>query len=180
MRQSRSASLDSSFARVFLPSFAQLWGFAKNLRRIGGKNISCARRKKTKKTSENAAALCAFAPLSEKYPRQKTLFVQSPISGALSRRNDGTGQVPLTRRRALSSLMPWTHNSLHNLCLQANIRFATYVRVSRFFSGRRLLMVRRLSSFDLFPLQKPFRDRSTTYRFLRSDVLSAANRSWDR
>jgi len=122
----RSASLDSSFARVFLPSFAQLWGFAKNLRRIGGKNISCARRKKTKKTSENAAALCAFAPLREKYPRQKTLFVQSPTSGALSRRNDGTGQVPLTRRRALSSLMPWTHDSLHNLCLQANIRFATY------------------------------------------------------
>jgi len=93
---------------VFLPSFAQLWGFAqKDPGRIGGKNISCARRKKTKKTSENAAALCAFAPLREKYPRQKTLFVQSPTSGALSRRNDGTtGQVPLTRQSALSSLMP--------------------------------------------------------------------------
>jgi len=36
------------------------------------------RRKDAKKTSENAAALCAFAPLREKYPRQKTLFVQSP------------------------------------------------------------------------------------------------------
>jgi len=35
------------------------------------------RRKDAKKTSENAAALCAFAPLREKYPRQKTLFVQS-------------------------------------------------------------------------------------------------------
>jgi len=29
------------------------------------------RRKDAKKTSENAAALCAFAPLREKYPRQK-------------------------------------------------------------------------------------------------------------
>jgi len=36
------------------------------------------RRKDAKKTSENAAALCVFAPLREKYPRQKTLFLQGP------------------------------------------------------------------------------------------------------
>src|SRR6185369_8329900 len=35
------------------------------------------RRKDAKKTSENAAALCVFAPLRERYPSGKTLFVQS-------------------------------------------------------------------------------------------------------
>jgi len=45
--------------------------------RIGGKNISRAKAQRRKENSENAAALCAFAPLREKYPRQKTLFVQS-------------------------------------------------------------------------------------------------------
>ena len=124
---SRSASLDSSFARVFLPSFAHFCGLCTKTQGASVARIFLAqRRKDAKKTSENAAALCAFAPLREKYPRQKTLFVQSPTSGALSPRNDGTGQVPLTRRRALSSLMPWTHDSLHNLCLKANIRFSTY------------------------------------------------------
>jgi len=54
-------------------------GFAqKDPGRIGVKNyFSRKGRKDAKKTSENAVALCAFAPLREKYPRQKTLFVQT-------------------------------------------------------------------------------------------------------
>jgi hypothetical protein len=35
------------------------------------------RRKDAKKTSENAAALCVFAPLREKYAWQKTLLVKT-------------------------------------------------------------------------------------------------------
>jgi len=54
----------------------------KGPRRIGGKNISGAKpqsRKAAKKTSENAAALCVFAPLrARNILGKKTLFVQSP------------------------------------------------------------------------------------------------------
>jgi hypothetical protein len=51
-------------------------GFAqKDSGRIGGKNYFSG--EAAKKTSENAAALCVFAPLREKCPRQKTLFAQT-------------------------------------------------------------------------------------------------------
>jgi hypothetical protein len=57
--------------------------------------ISRAKAQRAKKTSENAAALCVFAPLREKCPRQKTLFVQSrylayeAIRRRRRRRDDG-------------------------------------------------------------------------------------------
>jgi len=48
----------------------------KRPRRIGGKNYFSRKGAKTqRKTSKNAAALCVFAPLRKKYPRQKPLFV---------------------------------------------------------------------------------------------------------
>jgi len=63
--------------------------------RIGGKNYFS--RKDAKKTSENAAALCVFAPLREKFPRQKTLFVQNPSGIARSAREQSGGRPPHSR-----------------------------------------------------------------------------------
>jgi len=57
------------------PFFWGAVGFAqKDPGRIGGENYFSG--EGAKKTSENAAALCVFAPLREKCPRQQTLFVQ--------------------------------------------------------------------------------------------------------
>jgi len=54
-----------------------LSGFAqKDPGRIGvARIISRAKAQSRKENSKNAAAFCVFAPLREKYPRQKPLFV---------------------------------------------------------------------------------------------------------